>query len=138
MATTMKDSDTQVTFEDQQKINRFARTNAKLMDLKEELTSKEKELENLTDAEDELMMAEGEDEHVPYPLIYIAKIGEVLVEMTSEEAQAALEAAKEVCQGEITALKSRADGFKQTLSELKTQLYAKFGTNINLDLDDES
>ena len=34
-------TDTQVTFEDQQKINRFARTNARLMDLKEELTSKE-------------------------------------------------------------------------------------------------
>ncbi|KAK3757639.1 hypothetical protein RRG08_000152 [Elysia crispata] len=133
MAATMKDSDTQVTFEDQQKINRFARTNARLMDLKEELTSKEKQLENLTDAEDELMMAEGDDEHwCTY------QIGEVLVEMTGEEAQSALEVAKETCQGEIDSLKAQADGYKQTLSDLKTQLYAKFGTNINLDLDDES
>lgn len=125
-------TDSQVTFEDQQKINRFARTNARLMDLKEELSSKEKHLENLTDAEEELMMVEGDDEYVPY------QIGEVLVEMTGEEAQAALETAKETCQTEIDALKAQADGYKQTLSDLKTQLYAKFGTNINLDLDEES
>ena len=66
------------------------------------------------------------------------QIGEVLVEMTGEEAQSALEVAKETCQGEIDSLKAQADGYKQTLSDLKTQLYAKFGTNINLDLDDES
>ena len=58
--------------------------------------------------------------------------------MSGEEAQAALEAAKEECQGEISALKAQAEGYKQTLSDLKTQLYAKFGTNINLDLDEES
>ncbi|XP_005105817.1 prefoldin subunit 4 [Aplysia californica] len=131
MATTMKDSDAQVTFEDQQKINVFARTNARLTDSKEELAAKEKELQNLTDAEDELMMAEG-DECVPY------QIGEVLVEMTMEEAQAELEKAKELCQQEIDGLKAKAEGFKDTLSELKTALYAKFGNNINLDMEEES
>ncbi|RUS82336.1 hypothetical protein EGW08_009889, partial [Elysia chlorotica] len=121
-------SDTQVTFEDQQKINRFARTNARLMDLKEELTSKE---------------VSYDFHKFSQPVKVLNKmctyqIGEVLVEMTAEEAQAALEVAKGTCQGEIDALKVQADGYKQTLSDLKTQLYAKFGTNINLDLDDES
>jgi prefoldin subunit 4 len=36
----MQDGDVQVTYEDQQKINQFARTNARLQDLKEELDSK--------------------------------------------------------------------------------------------------
>lgn len=58
--------------------------------------------------------------------------------MTTEEAQAALEKAKKNCQEEIAALKENAESHKQVLSELKTQLYAKFGSNINLDMDDES
>uniref|UniRef100_A0A2C9JNZ7 Prefoldin subunit 4 n=1 Tax=Biomphalaria glabrata TaxID=6526 RepID=A0A2C9JNZ7_BIOGL len=132
MAASMKDSDAQVTYEDQQKINRFARTNSRLMDFKEELAAKEKEFENLKDAEDELLMAEGDSDVVPY------QIGEVLVEMTLEEAQAALEKAKITCQQEIDTLKQKTEAHKDILNDLKTALYAKFGTNINLDLDDES
>jgi len=36
----LQDSDVRVTYDDQQKINLFARTNARLQDLKEELDSK--------------------------------------------------------------------------------------------------
>ena len=36
----LQDSDVRVTYEDQQKINLFARTNARLQDMKEELDSK--------------------------------------------------------------------------------------------------
>merc|ERR1712062_624829 len=117
MASTMKENDAQVTYEDQQKINNFARTNTRLLDLKEELSAKEKALQNLTDAEDELLMAEGDSDTVPY------QIGEVLVEMCLEEAQSELE---------------KAEGYKETMSQLKTALYAKFGNNINLDVDEES
>jgi hypothetical protein len=35
-----QDADAQVTFEDQQKINKFARNNSKLQDIKEELKAK--------------------------------------------------------------------------------------------------
>ncbi|KAH3778699.1 hypothetical protein DPMN_180169 [Dreissena polymorpha] len=71
MATTIKeDADAQVTFEDQQKINKFARTNVKLQDIKEELKAKQKELENLEFAEEELMMQEGDDAPIPYPLSF--------------------------------------------------------------------
>merc|ERR1712112_299729 len=132
MANTMKkESDVQVTYEDQKKINEFARTNSRLMDAKEELVAKEKQLQNLTDAEDELLMAEGDD-LVPY------MIGEVLVDMTPDDAQSQLNKAKDLVNEEIGSLKKKADGFKDTLSDLKTQLYAKFGTNINLDMDDDS
>lgn len=36
----LQDPDTQVTYDDQQKINQFARNNAKLQDLKDELENK--------------------------------------------------------------------------------------------------
>ncbi|WAR11569.1 ZN862-like protein [Mya arenaria] len=49
-----KEADAQVTFEDQQKINKFARTNVKLGDIKDELKNKKKDLENLEIAEEEM------------------------------------------------------------------------------------
>ncbi|KAK6982289.1 prefoldin subunit 4 [Biomphalaria glabrata] len=138
MAASMKDSDAQVTYEDQQKINRFARTNSRLMDFKEELAAKEKEFENLKDAEDELLMAEGDSDYKYLMNIIYTYFEKVLVEMTLEEAQAALEKAKITCQQEIDTLKQKTEAHKDILNDLKTALYAKFGTNINLDLDDES
>jgi len=126
------ETDAQVSFDDQQKINLFARTNTQLNDSKDELAAREKELQNLTDAEDELLMVEDDTALIPY------MIGEVLVEMTTDEVTAQLEKAKQVCQDNMDQLKSKMDGYKDTLSELKTSLYAKFGSNINLDVDDES
>merc|ERR1719203_1260440 len=124
-------NDAQVTYEDQQKINVFARTNSRLNDLKEEIVAKEKELQNLTDAEEELMMCEGESELVPY------QIGEVLVDMTAEEAQAQLDKAKDECVQAKDRLKAKSEEYKDTQNQLKTALYAKFGNNINLDMEEE-
>ena len=42
----LQDADAQVTFEDQQKINKFARTNNKLQDLKEEHEKKKVYINN--------------------------------------------------------------------------------------------
>ncbi|KAK2139900.1 hypothetical protein LSH36_1567g00018 [Paralvinella palmiformis] len=67
MAKVAKESEV-VTFEDQQKINKFARINAKLQDLKGDLEGKRKELENLEDAENEVLMISDEDP-ILYPLI---------------------------------------------------------------------
>ena len=55
--------------------------------------------------------------------------------MDSDGIQEYLEKAKTDLQEELATLKSSADKIKGTLSELKVQLYAKFGDNINLDLD---
>ncbi|KAK6178350.1 hypothetical protein SNE40_013147 [Patella caerulea] len=70
MATLSPDTenDVQVTFEDQQKINRFARNNARLQDIKEELVAKKKEVQNLEDAVDELVLVDS-DELIPYPFL---------------------------------------------------------------------
>ncbi|ESO87646.1 hypothetical protein LOTGIDRAFT_219822 [Lottia gigantea] len=131
--TTVKEteSDAQVTFEDQQKINKFARHNARLQDIKDELAEKRKEVQNLEDAADELLMVDDSD-FVPY------QIGEVFVSSSVTDATSLLERGKERALDEIKELEERGGSHKQILSDLKVQLYAKFGNNINLEAEDDS
>ena len=53
--------------------------------------------------------------------------------MNEEEAQAALEKAKEKLQEELTKLKTSAESIEGIMTQLKVQLYNKFGDNINLE-----
>ena len=39
---------------------------------------------------------------------------------------------------EITAMEEKSEGHKKILADLKAKLYAKFGTNINLEAEDDS
>ncbi|XP_051887366.1 prefoldin subunit 4 [Pristis pectinata] len=133
MAATMKRTaveDVNVTFEDQQKINKFARNNNRLIELREEIELKKKQLQNLEDASDDIMMLDEDAVLVPY------QIGEVFISHSQDETQEMLEAAKQSLQDEIQALQSRVEAIQQVLSDLKVQLYAKFGNNINLEADD--
>ncbi|XP_060062715.1 prefoldin subunit 4-like [Ylistrum balloti] len=134
MAATMKnsDTDTQVTYQDQQKINKFARNNARLQDLRDEQENKKKELQNLEDAADELLMLEDESDAIPY------QIGEVFVSLNTDTTNEMLEKAKERVQEEIKGLDAQCEVHKQILQDLKVELYAKFGNNINLEADDDS
>lgn len=127
MANSMKDSDpdTQVTYDDQQKINQFARNNAKLQDLKDELENKKKELQNLEDACDEMLMVEDES-LVPY------QIGEVFVSLGVDSANEMLEKAKENTMEEMKGLEQQCEAIQTLLQDLKVKLYAKFGNNIKL------
>ncbi|CAL7936342.1 unnamed protein product [Xylocopa violacea] len=75
-----QDSDVYITYEDQQKINKFARQNAKMDDLKEELKIKQNELKNLEDASDEIVLLD-EDAKIPY------HIGEVFIYEDLEKTQ---------------------------------------------------
>lgn len=133
MAATMKKTaveDVNVTFEDQQKINKFARNNNRLIEFREEIELKKKQLQNLEDASDDIMMLDEDAVLVPY------QIGEVFISHSQDETQEMLEAAKQSLQEEIQALQSRVEAIQQMLSDLKVQLYAKFGNNINLEADD--
>jgi len=125
-----KDTEVHITYEDQQQINEFARTNARLGDLKEELDGKKKELENLEDAEGDILMLDDE-EPIPY------KIGEVFVLSTQDEVTAMIGQAKEDIHAEVAALEGKCEQHKKTLSDLKVSLYAKFGNNINLEADED-
>nr|CAG4635201.1 EOG090X0JBP [Alona affinis] len=125
------DSDIHITLEDQQKINRFARHNAKWEELKDDLKSKQGDLQNLEDASDDLLMVE--DESLPIPFV----VGEVFVHLSVDEAKEKLEEAKSKVKRDIEAIEAECISIKATMSDLKTQLYAKFGTSINLEADEE-
>uniref|UniRef100_A0A8C0B781 Prefoldin subunit 4 n=1 Tax=Buteo japonicus TaxID=224669 RepID=A0A8C0B781_9AVES len=123
--------DVNVTFEDQQKINKFARNTSRITELKEEIEVKKKQLQNLEDACDDIMMLDdGDSLLIPY------QIGDVFISHSQEETQEMLEEAKKSLQEEIEALESRVESIQRVLSDLKVQLYAKFGNNINLEAED--
>ncbi|XP_039591389.1 prefoldin subunit 4 [Polypterus senegalus] len=134
MAATMKKQvgveDVNVTFEDQQKINRFARNTSRMTELREEIESKKKSLQNLEDASEDIMMLDDDSLLIPY------QIGDVFISHSQEETQEMLEAAKETLKEEIRDLEEKVGSIQQVLSDLKVQLYAKFGSNINLEADD--
>ena len=48
-----------------------------------------------------------------------------------------MEKAKTTVQDEINKLQSQMEGLKNVLSDLKVQLYAKFGSNINLEAEED-
>ncbi|RXM36223.1 Docking protein 5 [Acipenser ruthenus] len=81
--------DVNVTFEDQQKINKFARNTNRMSELKDEIEAKKKSLQNLEDASDDIMMLDDEDSiAIPY------QIGDVFISHSQEETQDMLEGAK--------------------------------------------
>ncbi|XP_030831211.1 prefoldin subunit 4-like [Strongylocentrotus purpuratus] len=124
------DDDVNVTLEDQQKINKFARKSNKLGEIQDEITNKKKDLQNLEDAADELVLGD-DDDFIPY------QIGEVFFHQSLEDAQQSVENAKTRMEEGIAALEAQGDGLKGELGDLKAQLYAKFGKNINLEMDED-
>ncbi|XP_022619175.1 prefoldin subunit 4 [Seriola dumerili] len=134
MAATVKGpvavEDVNVTFEDQQKINKFARNTSRMTELKSEIDAKKKSLQDLQDASDDLMMLDDDALLIPY------QIGDVFISHTQEETQEMLEAAKEALEQEVKGLEEQVSAIQQVLGDLKVQLYAKFGNNINLEADE--
>ena len=65
-------------------------------------------------------------------------IGEVFVHCSPGDTTGMLEAAKVRLQKDISNLEDKCTQHKELLSQLKVQLYAKFGNNINLEAEEES
>ena len=131
MANKQVDKEVHISLEDQQKINKFARLNSRLEDLKEELKAKKGEIETLEDASTDLMMFEDDDEKVPY------QVGEVFVYLTQDEAQQKIESSKESLGESVKTVENKAQSVKDEMAGLKALLYAKFGSAINLEADEE-
>lgn len=55
--------------------------------------------------------------------------------LEGDQTQELLEKAKTSLQKEMEELKTEANGIERILTELKVQLYAKFGDSINLESD---
>jgi len=125
-----KDKEVNIQLEDQQKINRFARLNNRLDELKDDKKAKENEIQTLEDASTDLMMLDDE-QGVPY------QVGEVFVNLTQDEAQSEIETRKEQLEKEVKELEGKMDVVKGEMSDMKSKLYAKFGSSINLENDEE-
>ncbi|CAH8676955.1 unnamed protein product [Schistosoma rodhaini] len=119
--------DIEVTHGDQQRINSFATWNLKFKDYTSEYDQKKKELANLNDAEDELVVVE-ESLH-PY------LIGETFFHLSNDEVGEELSAAKEKVKLRMVDLEERISDCKVHMNNLKKELYGKFGNHINLEED---
>ncbi|KAF7995321.1 hypothetical protein HCN44_006428 [Aphidius gifuensis] len=124
------DSDIHISYEDQQKINKFAKQNAQMDDFKEELKIKQNDLKNLEDACDEMALMD-DDVKVAY------RIGDLFVNQDLEKTQKCLEEAKEKKLEEIAELESKCADLKTIMTDLKVSLYAKFGSHINLENEED-
>ena len=127
------DKDVHISLEDQQKINKFARQNQKLEDLKEELKAKENEIVTLSDAGndvEEMSLTCEDDEKIPY------LVGEIFVMESPDDVLVLLEDKKTELNAQIKSLEDQASGIRGVMTDLKTHLYAKFGDAINLEADD--
>ena len=110
MAQKQLDKEVHISLEDQQKINKFARLNSRLEDLKDDLKAKQEETKTLEDASGDLMMLEDDDEKVPY------QIGEVFVYLTQDEAQEKIETSKDNLGEAIKVVETRAQAIKDEMS----------------------
>ncbi|XP_066092225.1 prefoldin subunit 4-like [Saccopteryx bilineata] len=109
MVATMKKvatEDVNATFEDQQKINRFAWNTSRITELKEEIDTKKKQLQNI-DACKDIMLADDNCLVIPY------QIGDVFISHSQEERQEMLEEAKKNFHEEIDTLESRVEALKK-------------------------
>ena len=84
-------------------------------------------MENAEDAENDLLMLEDEEEEVPF------QMGETFMDGTQEEVNELLAQLKEELEGKRRKLEEERGEVEGKMKELKTQLYAKFGDNINLE-----
>lgn len=144
-----EESDAEVRREDQDNINKFARLNGRLHELRSERDAlkvrscvadkiphslvafslfnrrKQKQLERMDDASTELMMGSGDK-----VMIFM---GEAFFEATEEEATEFCESQVEKDQGKIDALDNEENDILEQQAELKKSLYGRFGKSIQLE-----
>ncbi|KAG7697569.1 hypothetical protein KL930_000376 [Ogataea haglerorum] len=117
---------TEVTWQDQQKINSFSTLISKRDALSATLDENKQEKEYLDDLALEIELVD-EDEKLNY------KIGDSFVLMKQSEIVERLEKDQELLDSKIRELESQIEDIDQELNNLKKLLYAKFGNAINLE-----
>ena len=112
--------------EDQQRINAFGRLNGRMHDLEEDVKAKQSQYDLLDDAANEIILADDDE-----PIRYAC--GECYLELTKDQADEMLEKQKGEVEEEINGCKAELKSIQETLDELKSKLYGRFGKNINLE-----
>lgn len=103
--------------------------NARLEEHKAELEQHKNDLKQLEEAKEEIELFD-DDEQI------WSLIGEVFVGNNLEGTQKYLTETQEKTKLEIKSIASKCAEIEQSMSELKAQLYHRFGNNISLEGDD--
>ncbi|KAL0384836.1 UNVERIFIED_CONTAM: putative prefoldin subunit [Sesamum radiatum] len=120
-------SEAEVTWEDQQNINKFGRLNNRLHELDDEIKMAKEKNESLEDASNELILTDEE--------VVRFQIGEVFAHVPKDEVESRIEEMKEVTSKNVEKLEEEKELILAQMAELKKILYGKFKDSINLEED---
>ncbi|CAA7053300.1 unnamed protein product [Microthlaspi erraticum] len=115
----------EVTWEDQQNINKFSRFNNRFHELEDDIKFSKEKCENLEDAGNELILADEE--------MIRFQIGEVFAHLPRDEVETRIEDMKEATCKSLEKLEQEKQSIVSQMAELKKVLYAKFKDSINLE-----
>nr|GMD40357.1 probable prefoldin subunit 4 [Ipomoea batatas] len=107
-------SEVEVTWEDQQKINKFSRLNTRFHELEDEIKVAKETCENMEDASNELILTDEE--------VVRFQIGEVFAHVAKEEVENRIEEMKEVTSKKLEKLEEEKESVVAQMAELKKVL----------------
>jgi len=119
--------DTQVDKADQEKINAFSKLNMKYSDMKEDIKLLKEAMDNFVDAAGAIEETFGEDGAL------MLFLGEAMVTVNEEAANAYVEQLTEEKQNELDEKMEKLEEMEGQMRDLKSYLYARFGSSINLE-----
>ncbi|KAL1341741.1 probable prefoldin subunit 4 isoform X3 [Arachis duranensis] len=114
-------SNTEVTWEDQQNINKFGRLNNRFHELEDEIKIAKETNDNLEDASNELILT---DEDVVW-----FQIGEVFAHVPKDEVENRIENMKEVTSQKLTKLEGEKQFVVAQMAELIRKLTIQYSTD---------
>ncbi|KAI3695677.1 hypothetical protein L1987_78676 [Smallanthus sonchifolius] len=120
-------SEAEVTWEDQQNINKFGRLNNRLHELEDEIKIAKEANENFEDASNELILTDEE--------VVRFQIGEVFCHVAKDEVETRIEKMQETTTKHLEKLNDEKESILAEMAELKKVLYGKFKESINLEED---
>ncbi|GAA5913859.1 hypothetical protein JCM8208_004773 [Rhodotorula glutinis] len=123
-------ADAQVTRQDQDRINAFSRLNSRTDEIVDTLDSLVKLREDLEEVETELELVDDDDQ-----VMY--KLDTTFVHLPASEALEHLQAQLDKIRSQVDALEADKQSCADQMDALKKDLYAKFGTSINLERGDD-
>ena len=115
----LSQNDTEISREDQMKINQFSRLNMRYHQSKQEIKALKEELENLIDAGSAIEEAMGD----PLKLF----IGEALIDVDESTAENYHEKLTEEKQEDLEHMNDGLEEIETEMNTLKSFLYARFG-----------
>eukprot|EP01080_Neovahlkampfia_damariscottae_P011308 gene11308-4119_t len=123
VATQQAKPDIDVNYEDQIRINDFNRLHLLLSQYEVDIEDSTEENEKIGDALDEIYLTDD----------IKLSVGDSFINIQQDEVEEILEERKSKITKEVQAKKKNIEEIKKKMKSLKAELYAKFGTNINLD-----